>query len=1173
VVVGVGRETFGQVLRARRLRAGLTQRELAGRAGVSVQAVRDIEAGRMLRPSPEWARQLTAAVAVPPAGPPPAVGVLRIEVLGPLSVYRGAEPVDAGAAKQRSLLGLLALQPNRVVPRDEIVDVLWGTHPPESWQNLVSTYVSRLRKLLGAGSPDGPGSPVGRVHGGCELAVGTEQLDQLRFTALVTRAAPQPAAAVEVLRQALALWRGPVLADLDSQLRQHPAAVALAGQRVAAALAFADLGLRLGRYAEVVRELRVVGQVEPLHEGLHARLILALAGAGEPATALLLFAQVRGRLADELGVPPGDELAAAHLRVLRRDVGEPAPRPAGAGPVTTAAPGAPAGRVRPGQLPAEVAGFVGRDGYLRQLDAVRPGPDGGGTVPVAVIAGAAGVGKTALAVHWAHRMRGRFTDGDLYVDLRGHDPGGPLRPVEALARFLRALGVPAERAPLGVDEAAAMFRSLLAGRSVLLLLDDAGSAEQVRPLLPGSPGCMVVVTSRNRLGGLVARDGARRLTLDVLTPAEARRLLDHVLGADRVAAEPVAAAELARLCACLPLALRIAAANLTAYPDRRIAAHAAELAAGNRLTALSTGEDDQSAVRAAFDLSYQALDPASRRMFRLLGLNPGPDIGTPTAAALAVTTTADAARLLDRLTAAHLIDYRPPDRRTFHDLLRLYATERALAEDAARDRDAATRRLYQHYLGGTEAAAALLYPGMLRLPGPTPAMPAGAGPAFSCPADAVAWLDAERAGLVAAVARADDSQLRPLASRIAFGLRGYFWMRGNPVDWLALAEAAVTAARADSDPRAEAAALLSRADSQFNAGNHRQSLDDYAAAVALARQAGWLDAEATALANLGGSCLRSSQPQQAAEHLAAAHAVNQQAGNRSGEAATLGNLGTVYGQLGRLHDAADQHEQALRILQEIGHRPGEAYERANLGESLHLLGRLGDATEQLTRSLALARELGDRGAEQFAAGSLAELYSHYGRHEEATELATTALAMALTTNDPFREALASLMAATVQRAAGNVADAVQHGERALEMARQAEDCHAIAAASIGLAHGHLRLGDPGTAARYAAEATAIARSVGYRDLEGQARAAAAEIHLHSGDAEQAAEAARQAAAIHEETGNRPGQARALCVLGHARQHMHGPDAAVPCWQQALDLFTDIGSPDADALRPLLTVHS
>src|SRR6266536_3076989 len=574
----------------------------------------------------------------------------------------------------------------------------------------------------------------------------------------------------------------------------------------------------------------------------------------------------------------------------------------GAGPVQPAAVAwSAAGLVVPAQLPADVAGFTGR----------------GREVVISAIAGAAGVGKTALAVHWAHRVRGRF-DGQLYVDLHGYTPGSPLSPLQALAGLLGALGVAADRIPVEVEQAAGLYRSLLAERRVLVVLDNARSAEQVRPLVPGSPGCVVVVTSRDRLGGLVASHGARRLTLEVLAPEEAVGLLAQIVGLDRVRAEPEAAARLAEVCGLLPLALRVAAANLTGQPsDHPIAGYLARLGAGNRLAELAVDGDPQAAVRTAFDCSYGVLDADARRLFGLLGLLPGPDFTSAAAAALAGVLVGRAGGVLERLAGAHLVEPRGAGRFGLHDLLRLYARQRSEQEEGVLERRQALDRLLGWYLQTADAADRLVSPEMLRLPLPTadPGLPPAS---FDGRADALGWLDAERPNLVSATRHAAAHGPRPVAWLLADVLRGYFWGGRHMVDWLAVANAALCAADADGDPQARAAARRNLGLAYYFLGDYVRAAEHHTGALALARQAGWVE----------------------------------------GEAATLGNLAMVHTELGHLRQAADHHARALALNRQIGSKAGQAIALGNLGHASLRMGTLQRAVDQLTQALALAREIG-----------------------------------------------------------------------------------------------------------------------------------------------------------------------------------------------------------------------
>ncbi len=1150
----------GELLRLYRLRAGVSQQELATRAGMSVRALRDIEQGRVERPRARSIHALATtldladtdrtALLAAAASESSAVDSLRVGVLGPMSVTRGDTAVVISSTMLRDLLGLLAMQPNQVISRDEIVDVLWGDDPPRTCLSLVHGYVAQLRTLLEPRRrPRAEIQTVRLVRNGYRLELADDQLDVARFDALAAAGTEALSAghletANDRLAQALRCWRGPVLADASDRVRAHPSVLAIGQRRSAAVCAYADVSLALVRCAEAVTPLRAVLADEPLHERVAARLMLALAGSGEQAAALQLYTDIRGRLDDELGVEPGADLQAAHLRVVRGEL------PAVATP-TTADP-------RPAQLPADVAGFTGRREYLRHLDALLD--DDPSAVVICAIAGTAGVGKTALAVHWGNHVRDRFPDGQLYVNLQGYARTPPLRPIEALARFLHALGMAAERVPTDVDSAAALFRTMLARKRMLVVLDNASSADQVRPLIPASPGCFVVVTSRDALAGLVAQDGARRLTLDVLTPGESRGLLRRVLGADRVDAEPEAAASLAELCCYLPLALRISAANLSGRRQRSIASHVEELRADNRLAALAVDGDEQVAVRAAFDLSYQRLPEAAATLFRLLGAAPLVDFTAEAAAALAGTTVDDAQRALDRLAGAHLVEETSDGRFAFHDLLRHFARERAQAEDTG-ETEAAVGRLLGWYLRTTDAAARLLYGRVLRLPAVTEQTDlaeltglAGLVETFRDHVDARAWIDAERTSLVAAAVHAAEHGPIDVAWRLADGLRGYFRMTCHVVDWLAVGDAGLAAAERDGDPRALAAVRLSLADAHRTIGQYRQALEHYAAALEAARAAGWRESEATVLGNIGTVHWYQGRLEQASDHYQRAATIHRAVDRHMGTANTLTSLGCVYLEWGRLDQAVEQCAQALELHCELGSRDGEAIGLDNLGKAYQAQGHLDRSVDHHTRALALFREVGDREGAAYALNNLARVNRDAGRLGDAMAFGLDSHALATETGE-LRAATAALNAiGTIHLRQRRPDDAVARHEQALALARRTGTRYLEVEALIGLAEARATVAD-------ADLALSIAAGIGYRILEGRALTVLAGLALDHCP-ETAAGHATRALAVHRDTGARLDEARTLAVLARATDGA----AARAHLEHARALFTEIGSADLDATR-------
>ena len=1012
---------------------------------------------------------------------------MRFLILGPLKVVDGDRTVVL-TGRRRTILAVLLANAGQVVPLEYLVDAVWDDGPPTTARRQIQNDISALRRVLaGAGAPETAIVSDGR---GYQILPRPGELDAQVFADLVAEAGDlarrdKPAAAAAKLRSALRLWRGPALLGLGGRTVES-AAVRLEEQRLAVTEQCLDLELGLGRQRELVAELAELVAAHPLRERLVGQLMLALHRSGRQSEALAAYDRLRAQLSDELGLIPGTSLQQLHTAILRND---PAVDPPSEAPVA-ADDGDAAAAAVPAQLPADVPSFTGRADHLSRLDELlpeRPGPAANAVV-ISAIAGMGGVGKTTLAVHWGHRVRDRFPDGQLYVNLRGFAVESPVRPIEALAHLLHSLGEPAERIPVDVQTAAGRYRSLLADRQVLVVLDNARNADQVRPLLPASSGCLVLVTSRDRLTGLLARDGASSLVVDVLTPDESHALLAAILGPDRVAAEPAATAELAQICSHLPLALRVAAANLTSHPWPSIGDYVAALRDGDRLTALDVDGDEQTGVRRAFDLSYRTLDPDTQRIFRLLGLVPGPDVIVEAVAALAATDTSDARRHLDRLVTAHLVNQPTLGRYACHDLLRHYAAGRARAEDTSADRGAALRRLHDWYLHCADRAASVLYGEMMRLPMPAVDVPTPATVADE--AAALAWLDTERTNLVAAIRHAAEHGPRSRAWLLADTMRGYFWLRMHTVDWQEATETALAAAEAEGDLRAQAAAQFSLGDSHFRQGRFEPAIERYAAALGLAEQTGWVRCEAAAIANLGVIYRDSGRLRPAVEYLDRGLKLCRANGWRHGEVISLDALGRAYLQMGRLAQASECCTKALTINRAIGSRLGEAAVLGDLGEIRHAQGRLDEAVAHLTGALTLYEELGDRTLQAVILRVLAAVRCDRGATGEAAELGQTALALARQVGERRVEAEILSTLGTVAHRMGRHRDAVEHHERALELTRATGDRYPETEALIGLATEHRCLGDRDQAFRHARGALAIARECEYALLEERAEAIA-----------------------------------------------------------------------------------
>jgi DNA-binding SARP family transcriptional activator len=1081
--------------------------------------------------------------------------MLEFRILGPLEIWRGGEQVQIAAARERAIVAVLLLEANRVVATDRLIDLLWGDEdvPPRARQTL-HTWMWRLRRRL-----EPPELFVTRPPGYL-LRVQPEQVDLFRFEALLRRgrqalAAGATAEAAQLLGAALHLWRGQPLADVAAKRLRQTEGARLTELHLQAVEGRIEAELALGRHAELIGELRGLVADHPLREELCAHLMTALYRSGRQAEALDVFRALRETLAEQLGVEPGPAIQRLHRAALRADRAlDPPPAVADPSPV----PMTPAPGRMPAQLPADVSAFTGRTEHLDELDRLLTVAEDTTAIVISTIAGGAGVGKTALAVHWAHRVRDKFPHGQLYVNLRGYATATPMAPIEVLSRFLHALGVPAGQVPLDADEAADLYRTLLADRQVLVVLDNARDPDQVRSLLPGSPGCLVVVTSRDRLGGLVAREGAKRVTVGVLTAAEALDLLARTVGEQRLAAEPAAAIELTEACAYLPLALRIAAANLTNHAGRSIADYVEEVRAGNRLATLAVDGDERAAVRAAFDLSYQTLTPDVRRAFRSLGLVPGPDVTADAVAALVDTDPADAARRLDRLAAAHLVDENAPGRYTCHDLLRRYAAEQAHGDDSAADRQAAVRRLFDFYLHTADVAARLLYPEKLRLPLPA-ADPTPSIVDLGQPARALAWLDAERPNLLAAVRCAAEQGLA-VAWLLADTLRGYFYLRMYAVDWLAVARAGLAAAHAAGDLPGQAAAHISLADLDWRYSRNQQAIDHYAAALAVSLQTGWLQGQASILGNLGTVYWQLGQPLRAADHYQQALAISRSTGWLQGQAMNLGNLASVCWQAGRLDESAAYNAEALALNRKVESLGGEAVNENNLGETYHLLGRLDEALGHIGRALDLHRQIGNRGSEAETLRCLAAVHRDAGRLDVALDLAQQALSLARDTGNRRQETDALNTLASVRHRLGDRLQAVEEYQEALRLARETNNRYPQAEALLGLAAAHRRPGQPGQAGGYARQALALAERDGYRILEGRALNLLAAAHLDRREPARAVDFAERAVAALSETGHRLGLVSGYLLLADARADLGDPCGADEHRERGRRLLADLGLP-------------
>jgi DNA-binding SARP family transcriptional activator len=905
---------------------------------------------------------------------------LRVSVLGPVTAWRDEREIHAGQPRQLAVLGVLATRANRVVSRGELVDAVWGEEPPASAEGGIYTYVAGLRQAL---EPDRPRRAPDRSRraparvlvsagGGYMLRLDPGSLDASVFEQCLSqarelRAAGDAAAAERAVTAALALWRGLPFAGVPGPFAEAERQ-RLTELRTGAAEDRADLLLALGRAAEAVPELTALVAAHPLRERARGLLMIALYRCGRQAEALQVFQDAREQLAEDLGIDPGDELTRIHGQLLAMDpalAGQPEVREHESTVTLLRATPPPA------QVPPEAAGFAGRAAELHQLHAMLPAD--ASEPPVVVVTGTAGVGKTTLAVRFARQAASRFPDGQLYVNLRGFDPSGaPTEPGTALQAFFDALGVPPRQVPATLDAQTGLFRSLLAGRRMLLLLDNARSTEQVRPLLPASPGCMVVITSRDQLTGLVAAEGARLLPLGVLSDAEATELLAGRLGTERVAAEPDAAAELAGYCAGLPLALSVTCARAVTRPGAALGDVAAELRdARGRLDALETG-DEVTDLRAVFSWSYRKLSPSAARMFRLLGLHQGPDISVAAAASLAGLSAGQARGALTELTRASLLTEDAAGRLSCHELLHAYAAERAAEAERAVEREAARRRLADHYVRTARAASERLYParGHVELP---PWPPDVAPEKFTSYEAALAWFDAEHRVLQEAIiAMAAEPGLEAYCWTLAWHWSPILKRRNQLQEVAALQRMALACALRLGDPVALAHVhydlghvagrlgdfaesqehltlaldLFTELEDQVNVGQVRHGLallldhqHRYAEALEHATEALRLRSAFAAPAvvaysenAVGWINAHLGRHAEALLHCGRALELHRESGSRSGAADTLDSMGYIYDQLADYGQAIAHYEQAVDIYRDIGDAEQQSGSLIRLGD-------------------------------------------------------------------------------------------------------------------------------------------------------------------------------------------------------------------------------------------------
>jgi DNA-binding SARP family transcriptional activator/tetratricopeptide (TPR) repeat protein len=1034
---------------------------------------------------------------------------MRFGLLGPVLVGREGSRSDLKSAMPRTVLAVLLLNANAVVSAEQLIEAVWGEHPPASATASLHNHVMRLRRFLG----DQGGGRIRSVAPGYVIDVEPGELDVEVFAGLCAdgRAAARTgrwAEAAQALAAALALWRGEPVADVSGPVGRDARVLQLVEARLQAREGLVEAELELGRHREVIGELGVLAAQYPLREVFHAQLMLALYRAGRQAEALDVFQSLRRTLVDELGVEPSASIQELHRQILNADpdlaVRDPAPTPA---PAESAAGPRPA--ARGGwryQLPADTRVFTGRAHELKaliDLAGTAPGGSEAGMVVISAIDGMGGIGKTALAVHAAHRVRERFPDGQLFLDLHGHAVGlEPMSPGDALDWLLRSLGAAPESIPQNLGERAAYYQDRLAGTRTLIILDNAHGPAQVRPLLPAGAGSLVLVTSRRRLVGL---DDAHMLGLDTLSQADAVALLHKVAGPGRVPEHHPAIEELAALCGNVPLAIRVAAARLRHRRVLRIEDVVAQLRdETSRLGRLDHEGDNLSAV---FESSYAALPPAEQDLFRRLGLIPGPDIDACAAANLASTDQRTAERLLESLLDHNLLTQHTPGRYRFHDLIRVYAQGLA-ARDPGDEREAALDRLLDYYQHTATVADRHL--ARFTRPGPPPALgPPPVMPRLADRAAAIAWMRTERDNLVAALTHARAPRMVSITAALA----AFLQQEGPWPQAATLHRAAVAAAQRLGDRTAEANALDNLGRVVESQGDHTTGTGLYERALTLYRDLGSRLGEANALLDLARIGSYTGDFPRSAALLEQSESIFDELGDRLGVANALREQGHVRHMAGDFPPAIDLLERSLAGYQDLDHGHGVASALWDLGRLKLAVGDFRASAALHEQALARYRELGNRLGEAVALDGLGRARAATGDYPAAAELLGQALAVYQDIGNRVHEAYALWSLGRVRLAAGDLSGAAGLADRSL----------------------------------------AVFQELGHRQGQANALHGVGRIRLAAGDLPAAAQPLERSLALFRELGDVQGEAEVLISCGALAAETAGPDEAVALYRKGLIL--------------------
>jgi DNA-binding SARP family transcriptional activator/tetratricopeptide (TPR) repeat protein len=994
---------------------------------------------------------------------------VQVQLLGPVRMVRDGSPVGVGTRKQRFVLAVLALHANHLVTVDRLIDLLWPDRPPATARGLIHGHISGLRTVLTTAGVLADQVSLRREGPGYLLACDPMIVDAHRFTHLISQAQaePDPTRQLSILDRALQLWRGPALADtapepIRGMLSRHLDETRLtATEHRLAAL------LDLARHDEAISDLTRLAAEHPDRHRVTELLMTALHRRGRTTDALTLYRDTKRRLAEDHGLDPPAQLQQLELAIL-------CGQPAAAEPVVRLAPASAPTRAphhAPRQLPAPPPMFTGRIIELANLRRIHDAS----TVVITAIDGMAGVGKTALALQAAHQMVDRYPDGQLFLNLHGYTDGvAPVEPGEALDRMLRALGVPGERIPAGLDDRAAMYRSRLADQRMVIVLDNAATESQVAPLLPGARGCVVLVTSRRRLAGL---DSAHTLSLDTLPSADAVALFRRSVGEPRLADQPPQLlAELVELCGRLPLAIRIAAARLRSHPTWDLEHLVRRLRdQQHRLVELEAGPRS---VTAALDLSYQDLDADLQRTYRLLGLHPGADIDSYAAAALLECTLPAAGRLLEQLLEAHLLEEFVLGRYRFHDLTRAHAAHTATGGETEHAARRALDRLLDYYRHAAAVAMDAAYPyERERRPQVPPARTPV--PVVSDPAAALGWLDGELANLLAAARYATEHGRPAHLVQLSTVLHRHLRNHGHYQDAVTLHQQALTTARVNGNQAGEIEALVGLGQIHRMQSQYEQATDDFRQGLRLARAAGHRPGQVDALIGLGHSHLMQGRYEQAADHyqqaLQLAHTTGDGPGGELGAQVGLGHIHMLQG---RYERATDHYQQALQLARTTGNLPSEMDALIGLGHIWQRQGRYQQAADHYQQALELARATGNHNGELHALTGLGQVRQIQGRYQQATDHYQQLLDLAHQSGNRNWQFEALQGLGRLHHATSHPDAALTHHHQALAIATELDQPGDQARAHDGLAHAHHALHQPDQARTHWQHALDILTRIG-----------------------------------------------------------------------------------------------